>query len=88
MKCQQIRDNQFVISMYVSDQLVDGYRDSGSDISLACRKTVETGDYLPDQSVKIQGIQGGFSEIPLAKIFVKSPRFGRNENFEITVFLG
>ena len=28
----------------------------------------------------MQGIQGGFSEIPLTKIFVKSPRFGTNEN--------
>ena len=44
-----------------------------------------TGDYLPDKSVKIQGIQGGFCEIPLAKICVKSPRFGANENVEITV---
>ena len=35
--------------------------------------------------MKIQGIQGGFCEIPLAIICVKSPRFGTNENFEITV---
>ena len=35
--------------------------------------------------VTIQGIQGGFCEIPLAKIHVKSPRFGINESVEITV---
>ena len=52
---------------------------------LASRKIVGTADYLPDKSVKIQGIQGGFCEIPLAKICGKSPRFGRNENVEITV---
>ena len=69
-KGQRIRDNQFVIPLYVKDQLVDDYRDSGADISLACSKIVETGYYLADQSVKIQGIQGGFSEIPMAKNFV------------------
>ena len=46
---------------------------------------VGTGDYLPDQSFKIQRIQGGFSEIPLAKIFFKFLRFGTNENVKITV---
>ena len=35
--------------------------------------------------MKIQCIQGGFCEIPLAKICVKSPRFGTNEDVEITV---
>ena len=35
--------------------------------------------------MKIQGIQGEFCEIPLVKICVKSPRFGTNENVEITV---
>ena len=65
--------------------LVDWYRDSGVDISLANRKIVGTGDYLPDKSVKIGAIQGGFCKIPVAKICVKSPRFGRNDNVEITV---
>ena len=65
--------------------MVDGYRDSGAEISLASRKIVGTGDYLPDNIVKIQGIQGGLCEIPLAKICVKSSRFGINENVEITV---
>ena len=46
---------------------------------------MRTGDYLPDKSVKIQGIQGGSCEIPLTKIYVKSPRFGTIENVEITV---
>ena len=76
---------QFVIPLYVNDKLVDGYRDSAADISLASRKIMGTGNYLSDKSVKIQGIQGGFSEIPLAKICMKSLRFGRNENVEITV---
>ena len=35
--------------------------------------------------MKIQDILGGFCEIPLAKICVKSPRFGTDENVEITV---
>ena len=65
--------------------MVDGYRDSGADISLASRKIVGAEDYLPDKSVKIQGIQGGFCEIPLTKICMKSPRFGMNENVEMTV---
>ena len=43
------------------------------------------GDYLPDNSVKIQSIQGAFNEIPWRKFCVKSPRFGTNENVEITV---
>ena len=82
---QRITGSQVVIPLYVNGKLVDGYRDSGTDISLASRKIVGTGDYLRDKSVKIQGIQGGFSEIPLAKICVKSSRFGTNENVEITV---
>ena len=61
------------------------HRDSGADISLASRKIVRRGDYLPDKMVQIQGIQGGFCEIPLARICVKCPRFGMNENVEITV---
>ena len=35
--------------------------------------------------MKIQGIQCGIYEISLTKICVKSPRFGTNENVEITV---
>ena len=83
LESQRITGNQFVIPLYLNGKLVDGYRDSGADISLASRKIVGIGDYLPDKSVKIQGIQSRFSEIPLAKICVKSPRFGTNENVEI-----
>ena len=72
MKGQRIRDNQFVISLYVNDQLVDGYRALGTDTSLACSKIVGTGDYLPDQSVKFHGIQGGFIEIPPGEDFCKN----------------
>ena len=35
--------------------------------------------------MKIQGIQGEFCEIPLAKLCVKYSRFGTNDNVEITV---
>ena len=85
LKGQRIRDNQFVILLYVNDQMVDGYRDLGAAISLAYSKIVETGDYLPHHSGKLQVIQGGLSEIPLAKIFVNSPRFCTNENVKIMV---
>ena len=85
LESQRITGSQFVISLYVNGKFIDGYIDSGADISLARREIVGTGYYLPDKSVKIQDIQGGFSEIPLAKICVKSPRFGKNENVEITV---
>ena len=85
LESQRISGSQFVIPLYVNGKLVDGYRDSGADISLASRKIVGMGNYLPDKRVKIQGIQGGFCEISLAKIHVKSPRFGTNENVEITV---
>ena len=43
LKGQRIRDSPFVIQLYVNDQLVDCYRDSGADISLACRKRVRLG---------------------------------------------
>ena len=72
-------------SVVRNGKLVDGYRDSGADISLASRKIMGTEDYLRDNGVKIQGIQGEFCEISLAKICVKSPRFGTKENVEITV---
>ena len=85
LECQRITSNQFVIPFYVNEKLVDGYRDSGADISLASCKIVGTEDYLPDKNVKIQGVQSGFSEIPLVKICVKSFRFGMIENDEITV---
>ena len=39
---QRITDNQFVISWYVNGKLVDGYRDSRANISLASRKIVGT----------------------------------------------
>ena len=76
---QRISGSQFVIPLYVNGKLVDGYRDSGADISLASRKIVGMGDYLPDKMAKIPGIHGGFCEIPSARICVKSPRFGTNE---------
>ena len=85
LESQRISGSQFVIPLYVYGKLVDGYRDSGADISLASRKIVGTGDYLPDKSVKIQDILGRFCEIPLAKIYVKSHRFGTNANAEVTV---
>ena len=85
LKSQRISGRQLVIPLYVNGELVDGYRDSGADISLTSRKIVGTGDYLPDTMLKIQGIQGGFCEISLAKICVKSPRFSTNENVEVTV---
>ena len=40
LKGERKRDNQFVIPLYANDQLVDGYRDSDADISLACRRIV------------------------------------------------
>ena len=55
---------QSVIPLYVNGKLVDGYRDSGADISLTSCKIVGKEDYLPDKMVKIQSIQGGFWEIP------------------------
>ena len=85
LESQRISGSPFVISLYVNGKLVDGHRYSGADTSLSSRKIVKTGDYLPDKRVKIQGIQGGFCEIPLTKIQVKSPRFGTNENVEITM---
>ena len=85
LESQRISGSQFVIPLYVNGKLVDGYRDSGADISLASRKIVEMRDYLPDKHVKILSIKGDFCEIPMAKIYVKSPRFGMNENIEITV---
>ena len=62
LESQGITGDQFVIPLYVNGKLVDGYRGSGADISLASRMIVGTGDYLPDKSVKIQDIQGGFRE--------------------------
>ena len=85
LESQRISGSQFVIPLYVNGKLVDGYRDSGADISQANRKIVGMGDYLPDKMVKIQGIHGRFFEIPLARICVKSPRFRTNENVEIRV---
>ena len=85
LESQRISDSQFVIPLYVNGKLVDGYRDSGADISLASCKIVGMADYLSDKCVKIQGIQGIFCEITLVKMYVKSPRFGTNENVEITV---
>ena len=79
---QRISGSQFVNPLYVIGKLVAGYRDSGADISLASRKIVGTGDYLPDKRLKIPGIQGGFCEIPLTKIYVKSPRFFTNETLK------
>ena len=43
---QRITGDQCVIPLYVNGKLVDVYRDSGADISLASRKIVGTGDYL------------------------------------------
>ena len=40
---QRITGSQFVIPLYVNGKLVDGYRDSGADISLASRKIVGMG---------------------------------------------
>ena len=40
---QRISSSQFVIPLYVNGKLVDGYRDSGADISLANRKIVGRG---------------------------------------------
>ena len=39
----RITDNQFVIQLLVNGKLVDGYRDSRADISLASRKIVGKG---------------------------------------------
>ena len=75
LESQRISGSPFVISLYVNGKLVDGYRDSGADISLASRKILGMGDYLPDKMVKIQGIQGEFCEIRLARICAKSPSF-------------
>ena len=69
LESQRILSSHFVIPLYVNVKLVDGYRASA----------------LIYKRVKIQGIQGGFCEILLAKIHVKSPSFGTNENVEITV---
>ena len=63
---QRITGDKFVIPLYVNSKLVDGYRDSGADISLASRKILWTWNYLPDKSVKIQGIQG-FAKSPWRK---------------------
>ena len=42
-KSTEVNGSQFVIPLYVNDKLVDGYRDSGADISSASRKIVGTG---------------------------------------------
>ena len=74
LKYQRIRDNQFAIPLNVNDPLANGYRDSGADISLACSKIVGTGIISLAESI-FRICREGFSEVPLAKIFVKSPRF-------------
>ena len=71
LESQRISGSQFVIPLYVNGKLVDGYRNSGADISLASRKIVGMGDYLPDKMVQIQGIHGGICEIPLANLWRK-----------------
>ena len=39
LECQRITDDQFVSSLYVKNgKLVDGYRDSGADISLQVQR--------------------------------------------------
>ena len=43
LESQRISGNQLVIPLHVNDKLVDGYRVSGADISLASRKVVRTG---------------------------------------------
>ena len=43
LESQRITGNQFVIPLYVNGKLVDGYRDSGADISLASRMILGTG---------------------------------------------
>ena len=40
LESQRISGSQFVIPLYVNGKLVDGYRDSGADISLASHKIV------------------------------------------------
>ena len=40
---QRMIGNQFVILLYVNGKLVDGYGDSGADISLASRKILARG---------------------------------------------
>ena len=43
LESQRISGSQFVISLYLNGKLVNGYKDSGADISLASRKIVGTG---------------------------------------------
>ena len=45
LESQRISGSQFVVPWYVNGKLVDGYRDSGADISLASRKIVGTGNF-------------------------------------------
>ena len=42
LESQRITGNQFVIPLNVKGKVVDGYKDSGADISLASRKIVGT----------------------------------------------
>ena len=62
LESQRISGSQFVIPLYVNGKLVDGYRDSGADISLASRKIVVTGDYLPDKMIKIKAYRADFAK--------------------------
>ena len=85
LKGKWIRDNQFVIPLYANVQLVDGYRDSGADISLVCREIVRVNDYIPIKVSKFKAIKGVLAKFHWLKCLENLSRFSTNKNFEILV---
>ena len=64
LESQRITGDQFVIPLYVNGKLVDGYRDSGADTSLASRKIVGTGIIAQMRVQKSKVYRADFAKSP------------------------
>ena len=67
LESQRISGSQFVIALYVNGKLVDGYRESGAEISLASRKIVGTGIISQISVLKFKAYRADFAKSPWQK---------------------
>ena len=76
--------NCFVIPAYLNGKPVTAYRDCGSNYTV-CRSSILPKSALIDKWVNIQGVTGVVESMQLARVNIRSPKFGFNGETSVIV---
>jgi hypothetical protein len=82
-----VKDNNFVVPLFINNQSCIGLRDSGSNITIVKRDLVPVRAHLSGQTVEVRNFAGGRQTLLLAKVALRSSHFGTDTDFETTVAL-